>query len=1117
MDALARVIGPARLDPLEPEWVVVQGRGIERWLSLELAERLGLFAHARFPFPRHFLDSALGSVLGDPEEETAAWEPESLSWSIAEVLPTRLNESAFAPIHNYLAEADGEEKRLALARRVAETFDHYAVYRPEMVLGWESGRVGPTPEEAWQAALWRDLVARFGSGHVAARVRDLLEALQAGRRPGSALPDRICLFGLSTLPPLYVSALAGLAQCIDVHAFVMSPSREYWALVRSEREKRLAQRGIDTESESELYLDTPGPPLLASLGRVAREFQEILEDRTQYHEINEDFYREPSSDDATGATLLRTLQSDMLALRTRGGPDAEAPLISLDPADHSLSIHACHGPMREAEVLRDQLLDLFQRQPDLKPRDVVVMAPDPTRYAPFVEAAFSAAPAIPVSVADRGMGQTFPAVDAFTRILALLDGRLEAGPVLDLLNVDPVRARFGLTSEDESLLRAWIEASGIRWGINSAHRVREGQPDSDTNTWRFGLDRLFVGLAIEDAPDRLFADVVPVAGVEGAQTAALGRLASFTETLFSLQDRVREPRPVAQWVELLVQALDDLVMVDADAAHERTFVVDELEDLARAARVAHSTELVSFGSVRDEVGVRLARGGTTGGFVTGAVTICEMLPMRSIPFRVVALMGMNDGDFPRNRPRASFDLIGKARQLGDRSARDDDRQMFLEAILSARDHLLISYVGQDIRDNQSRPPSVIVEELLDGVARMVVSPGNSSNESASKSLDWVRERLVLRHPLQPWSPRYFSPDGDDPLFSYASGWREAAGRLVAPVLAPAVFLTEPLHGESETPQIVSIDDLCRYFAHPARFLANERLGLRLSEAEDLEADREPLDVEGLEGFAIGEELLARALEGRDLQSLRDRLIGQGRLPLGRSGRVVFDELVAEVEQMVDQVTELRAGGPLPIHSVNCQIELPTEQGAHLIRVVGSLADLYPGGRVIQRFAKLERPSEFAVWIEHLCLCLSAPADLPRTSHLVGRGGSALLAPEVRFSPVVDAAAVLADLLKVYCVGQLAPLPLFPKASRKFADTVRRKPEDPTARERALLDARDVFTKSEPLRAEKEGVYVRQFFAQGDPLAESFSVVGMEDAADFRFSRLAERVFGPLFAHRDTRR
>lgn len=1153
VDALGRVVGAPQDDAFAEACIVVQGRGIERWLSLELSERLGIFAHARFPFPRAFLQQALVAVTGDDAEAGAAWEPEALAWAIADLLPAHLTDPGFEPIRTYLAEAspsvrDGEapiaasplaerpnagardaglrdigsdEKLIALAARIAEAFDHYAVYRPEMVLAWEGGDDAATrrwagTDSAWQSILWRELSRRLGLGHVAARVRRLIDALDSGAQVGPQLPRRVCLFGLSTLPPLYVSAFSALGRQIDLHAFVLSPSREYWGWIRSERET-LKLRGHasghgdigEPHTAAELHIEE-GHPLLASLGRVGRDFQEILEERTDYHESDEDLYADPSdpaqATDAQGdrASLLHTIQSDILALRTRGGPNDVDPAVVLDRDDHSVAIHACHGPMREAEVLRDQLLDLFARDPSLEPHDVVVMSPDAALYAPFVEAAFApeaaGGPSIPVRAADRGARAAFPVVEAFGRILDVLGGRLAAGEVLELLAIECVRAHFGITAEDEGLLRAWIDRSGIRWGIDAEHRAREGQPRAVENTWRFGLDRLFVGMAIEDAPGRMFGDVVPQAGVEGGEAVTLGRLADLTEALFSLHVRAREPRPLAEWAELFSDALDRMIEVDGDRIHERSVVVEAIDDLARTANHAGHTGRVPLGAAREAVARFFDRAVTTGGFVTGAVTVCEMLPMRSIPFRVVALLGLNDEAFPRARRRPGFDLIGARRRPGDRSARDDDRQMFLEALLSARDHLLITYVGRDIRNNESKPPSVVIDELLDHVGRIVDTSGPP------------RERLVVEHPLQPWSPRYFEDsDPDARLFSYSAPWSAAARELAGPDAAPTLFVAEPLAspaaGSLEPDAELSLDALKSFFVAPARHFVRDVLGLRLEEAEEVGPEREPLDIEGLEAFGLGQEMLELALAGGDPAGTRRRFAGQGKLPLGEAGRAAHAELVAEVTAIAKRVLEARGGDALPL------ADLVLDCGG--VRVSGRVDGMFPGGRVAARFARLERPSELDVWISHLALCADTEAGRAEhiTSHLVGRASSRDAGHAV-FRDVAGAGALLADLVAIYRVGCTRPLPLFPSTSRRYAQIHGRSRDAPDREERAMLEAYAVYGESEPGRPESQDAYVRQLFANVDPLAPSHRPVGVADDATFGFGGLALRVFAPLLAHRE---
>jgi exodeoxyribonuclease V gamma subunit len=1119
VDVLTRIVARPPADPFEAERIVVQGPGMERWLSLELASRLGVFANARFPFPRAFLQEALTAVLGDAPDAGEEWEPEGLLWAVASLLPERLEDPRFGPIRRYLGDddEDGEDKAIALARRIAETFDHYAVHRPEMVAAWERGDDGATRrwagiESPWQPVLWRDLVARQGRGHWAARIERLVAALEAGDEMPGRLPSRASLFGLSTLPPLFVSAFAALSSRIALHAFVLSPSREYWGSIRSAREMLRERRraGPAADGDDALHLDE-GHPLLASLGRVGRDFQEILEERVDYHEADVDLYVDPA---ATGtSTLLHGLQSDILALRQRGEGADDAPPRPLARDDHSISIHACHGPMREAQVLRDRLLDLFAKDPGLAPHDVVVMAPDAGLYAPYVEAAFAAddegGQAIPVRAADRGARTVFPVVEAFGRVIRVLGGRVAASEVLDLIGTDCIRSRFGIDAEEEALLRAWIEESGIRWGIDARHREREGQPAAFENTWRFGLDRLFTGMAIEDRPGRLFVGVAPQPGIEGAEALALGRLAELTSTLFDLCERARGARPVAAWGKLFVEVLDRMVDAGGDAAHERQRVVDAIDVLVRGADRAGHRAPVGLGVVSDVLDAGLARSPAQGGFLTGAVTVCEMLPMRSIPFRVVCLLGMNDKAFPRVASRPGFDLIGARRRVGDRSSRDDDRQLFLEALLSARDRVILTYVGRDIRDNEKLPPSVVVDELLDHVGRAACPV---DDDACGRALfdekgpgAWARVRLVIEHPLQPWSPRYFADDRPEaPLFSYSAAWATAARELAGPGAARRPFVAEVLADPAEPDDTVRLEDLQAWLRHPARFLVRDVLGIRLESVEDVRPDREPLEIEGLEAFDIGAELLEDAIAGLDPMAAYPRMAARGRLPLGEAGRAAHAEIAGEVRVLARLAEEACAGEGLgPV-----EVDLPCAG----VRITGRLDGLHPGGRVVHRYAKLGQPAELEAWIAHVVLCAVAPEGVSPCTHLVGRRGDDG-ARAVRFDPVERPLERLAELVSIYRAGRTRALPLFPRTSRKYVTVLLRPASDDEARARqALLDAYEAFEGTRAARPEAGDPYVRQLFDGLDPLSDAGATVA-DDAADLGFRALARRVFEPLLAAR----
>jgi exodeoxyribonuclease V gamma subunit len=1071
VDALAAVVAAPPDDPFAAEAIVVQGAGMARWLGLELARRFGVWANPGFGFPRGLIEQAAQAVLGDDDAAAARFEPDTLRWAIAALLPSGGSEakSPLARLFHrgeagaYLMDDVGGGRRIALAGRLADLFDQYAIFRPDLVHGWERG----ADAGDWQAELWRALVARHGRAHPAARVAALLAALQAERAPAAPFPRRISLFGLSTLPPLYVQVLVALARHVELHVFLLSPSDAYWGDLATKRESLRARAGgLDAEA---LHLDD-GHPLLASLGRLGRDFQQVLESRADYEDAA--CYVEPG--DGSG---LAQLQSDILALRSR----TPAERAAWRKGDDSIAIHACHAPMREVEVLHDQLAALFHRDPSLAPHDVIVMAPSIDAYAPLLDAVFTSPdrPQIPFRIADRPARATHDAIDAFLRALELVPGRLPAPAVLDLIGLEPVRARFGIAAEGLDRVRRWVQLSGIRWGADAAHRVDEGQPACAQNTWRFGLDRLLLGVALPDA-DRLFADTLPYTEIEGDDAALLGRFVSFVETLLRAHRELAAPRSVEAWRGVLGGLLGGLIAVAPATEHEHEQILAVLADLAARAAAGGFAGELDLDTMRRLLADGLERGGAPRGFLTGAVTCCQMVPMRTIPFRVVCLLGLSDGAFPRSRRPLGFDLMARRPRVGDRSPRDDDRYLFLEALLAARERLLITYVGHSVSDNTPLPPSAVVDELLDAVDASCETPTGA------------RAALVADHPLQPFSPRYFQ-SGDDGarLRSYAHSQFRGAEALLREPQRVSPFVAAPLSAAPDT--VVDLEELVACLTHPARWFLRRRLNLYLDDRDGLLDDREPGELDHLERWAIGDRLVGYASRGAAADAGLPLLRGEGLLPLGAPG----DQLVAKIEPLAAAIAaDVAQRRP---------DALPVDLSIDGWRLTGALADLGPRGLLAAQYSKVGNHRELAAWVRHLALSALQPGAV---SLLVGRGDGEEPV-RIELAAVGDPRSLLAELLALYRQAHVQPLRLFKYASRAYADL---RVGKLAAHDKAFEAARKKFVggDDEFSYGDLDDVYVAQLW-QHEP---ETALGGGEDADSF--AALAARVFGPLLAHRRLR-
>jgi exodeoxyribonuclease V gamma subunit len=1069
MEALAELLAEAlrepQASPLAPEIVGVQSRGMERWVAMALARHNGVCANVRFPFPNALLDEVFHRLTpGAPE--ASGPDPEALAFRLMRLLPRELGRPEFAGLRAYLSQDPHQLKLYQLSRRLADLFDQYAVFRPAMLLRWEAGRIDPDPTERWQARLWRALIAEAPGAHRARLTLGAIAGLRAGEACSECLPERIALFGISFLPPFYLECFEALSRVVRINLFLLNPCREYWGEIVSEKEiRRIEERHPGAAlSGADFHLER-GNRLLASLGALGRGFFETV---AGLGAVQTERFDEPG-----GETALERLQADVLNLRDGRGSAGEAHA----PApDESIRIHSCHGPMREMEVLHDQLLAAFEQDPRLRPVDVVVMAPDIGVYAPYISAVFGAPEEererIPYSIADRGPAGGDPVAAALLALLDLKGSRLGAAEVMGLLELPAIRDRFELPEDRLPLIAHWVREARIRWGEDERSRAALGLPGHGGNSWRSGLQRLVLGYAMPARDGRLFEGILAFDDIEGGPAWVLGNFMEFTDRVFELVRRLARPQTLVEWRRTLLDVLADFVAGPAETAPESRRIQRLLDELGGLEPEARFGAPVTLEVVRGFLSARLDRERIGHGFLSGGVTFCALLPMRSIPFQVVCLIGMNHDAFPRIQQPLSFDLIARNPRPGDRSRRNDDKYLFLEALLAARKRLYISFVGQSIADNSSLPPSVLVAELIDVVANGYAAQGEAGRPPAP---------LVTAHRLQAFSRAYF--EERTALFSYSRvnllACSGAGNRR-----PPPPFFERPLPCEDEAAgREVGADDLCAFLSHPAGFLVRQRLGIRLSGGgEPTLEEREPFVLDPLSAYRIGQSLLERHLAGQDPAALFECLRAGGDLPHGRVGEYLFARLNAQVAQFAARV--------LPVLPTGAAEIVEIERAIGGFRLNARLS-AHPGhGCVKLRYAKVAAKDFLRAWIDHLYLSLGESGRAPRRSLLIGRDCAWAL------GRVETAPEVLAGLLSLYRRGLTQPIRFFPETSLAWFLRAGRVPGDERG---ALAAARQRWVGGDYVVGESADPYHRLCFGQTEPLDEEFT-------------ETARAVYGPLFDH-----
>lgn len=1025
------------LGALEQETILVQSNGVAEWLKIALAEEMGVCAATRVALPARFLWEAYRGMLGRERVPTRApFDKDPLTWRLMRLLPALVEDASYAPLKQFLG--DGcPERRLQLAERLADLYDQYQVYRADWLADWEAGRdqlrraVGDPaplgPDLKWQACLWREIHASLPpeqrvSGRASIHAQ-FLAAIDSGREPASSLPRRVILFGMSTLPYQTLQAIAALSRHTQVLFAVPNPCRFYWGdiiegreLLKAARRRQQPRGGLELASVPVEELHMHSHPLLASWGRQGRDFVRMLDEfdggeGSRYENLRVDLF-----DESEGESLLQQVQVAVRDLL----PPGEHPQTPPPREDRSIEFHITHSVQREVEVLHDQLLSWFAQDPSLRPRDVVVMVPDIDVFSAAVHAVFdqhrrSDPRHIPFEIGDVRDRSVNPLLVALEWLLRLPQQRCRQSEVRDLLDVPSVAGRFGLAPEDLPILGRWIEGSGVRWGLDREHRAGLGLASvGEQNAWIFGVRRMLLGYA--SGAGRSFGDIEPYAEVGGLDAALAGSLAQFIESLLHWRAELVQSRTPAEW-GAAARGLLAAFFHPGDEKDRLTLAQlnEALQCWLETVDNAEFAEPVPLSVMRESWLSQLDQPTLNHQFVSGGVTFCTLMPMRAVPFRVVCLLGMNDGDFPRRAQQADFDLLalpGMARP-GDRSRRDDDRYLMLEALLSARDKLYVSWVGRNVRDNSEQPPSVLVAQLRDYLR-------NGWNLDLSER--------TTEHALQPFSRRYFERGG---LLTYAGEWRNAHGEGEAETDAVAGAADALPPYEMEPGFVLKLGELAAFLRQPARYFFRRRLGVVFADAAVVGEDEEPFSLDALERFFIEDHLLDDSGPAEQPHEVRaalnaraERMAREGVLPIGLLGRQWQQELVEGLVPVRTAWLELGARFPqaAPKRAVSLGLDAGGSEGLVLddwidrLRTDGTQTAwlMQVSSKVLDREGRPRGDKLIGAWLRQLA---AAAAGAPVAGHLVARD-AILTMPALE---PTQAAATLHDLAALWRTNLDRPL------------------------------------------------------------------------------------------------
>lgn len=1119
--ALLERLRESPTSPFTSEEIVVASAAMRRHLELAITDRFGICANVQFSFLARWLWQQIAAVL--PDQGDGQTDSAVLAWRIHAALSDASFIANFPRLDNYLATADAV-MRFDLSTRIAGLFEQYGTYRPDWITHWSSGRLASigsasgsasgsesgsdsvdsaqAADQRWQAALWqRVTLTDKGSGNrpmSAALLADLRAALQTV--PLARRDNPIHLFGIPTIAPTHLAALRELASHRDINLYLFNPCQEYWFdVVDRARLSYLSLQG-DTQHHE------VGNQLLAAWGRQTQAQLDLLFETDATASVDDEAFVNNADD-----SLLAHLQNAVLQL-TELRPGS----IALDAEDRSIECHVCHSFTRELEVLQDQLLTLFAGSHPPVPSDIVILTPDLEQAAPLIDAVFGSVAKhrrIPYTITGRAATATNPVALALLELLTLAASRVTASAVLTLLHQPLIGARFHVTVNDLDLIRDWIDESGIRWGLDASHRAQCGLPADGACTFDDGMQRLFLGYALPARVDTPFAGLIPATSIEGSDPITLGRFWECMQLLSQLRQDLQTPRAAQEWHAFLTAVVDRFLIADRDHVEQFRQVQDALRELHEQLRRAEIDSLLASDVVQTALGALLDQS-ARGGVPTGSVTFSSMASLRGLPFPVICMIGMNDGAFPSTVRALEFDLMATAPRRGDRQRSADERNLFLDLILSARRQLYLSYCGRGIRDNAPLPPSVLVDDLLDYVVAAIATDANDN-----VALRTARARLVVDHPLQPFSQDYFTDPAhagrDTRLVSsndeYCAALQQAL--RMPPASGEALmesgtraddddvdpdadddlvqdpmpaFFTSPLPAPAPRWHNVTLEQLKTCMDNPSRYLLTERLGLRLREEDETLRDEETFVPDAKETHNLARRLLPLFDRGLSLEQIRTVAVAGNDVAPGPIGAHALDRLLGELHSFVASRSALQTCLCLPAHRAAIPIDLDGQNWM----LDGVFNDLRSTGLVRARFGNTRATDYLQAWIDHLLLNAALPDGVDGVTVGIFRDG------QFRYRPCPEAADIfLQQIMRLYRDGLCRPLHFFPKSAWAYI-----------RENRNLQAARKVWisSKNRPFGEDRDAAY-------------RLALRGIADPLDAAFVHCAELILAPMRAYLEDER
>ncbi|WP_234571740.1 exodeoxyribonuclease V subunit gamma [Rhodohalobacter sp. 614A] len=967
-----KLVDTAPDDPFVSQKVMVPNLDTARWFKLFAAQQNGIAANLECILPAEWFWRQIRKIYPDlPDLLPSDLQP--MKWALFELLSDVHSRTKFEILDRYIKSQPEERKTQAtfqLAGQIASVFDEYLVYRPEMILRWQRGRSGKA-DEKWQSELWRllnDFWKKSGDGDLKNRAELYEEVMRAFSKKELDVDDSLYILNPGLLPLPIVNMLKKTGEQSEVFVYQISVSKE----IRKNSNEIFQVFGRESTNEDQV-INILDP-------------NEVLE---LHSEIPDD-------------SILQQIQSDIFqgnSIRKFSENESEIG---------GIEIRSCHSSLREIEVLHQFLLEKFEENETLHPDDVLVVTPDLETYKPYIKAVFDQAeaglPQIPYHAGYSSRNSEAGIERTLLRLLSLVDSRFEFSDVIDLFMMKPVYQSFGISESDGNKLKRWIEENHVVWGLDARHRKEFDQPAEELQTWDSAIRRGWYGNLLGGKSGDSVNDLLLYQGIRTTNDQETwAAFSNYLSQLNNMRQEIKRKKRCSKWAEWLSSRMDSLFDAASLGSLEAQGIKRMIGQISEQSEIAGCEQEIPFSLFRSELSSMLDRHKASGALFTNGATFSSMVPVRSIPFKIIALIGLNESTFPRKQITPDFDLMAQNPLPGERNRKNEDRNLFLESVMAAGDVHYCSYIGQSQVDNEVIPPSTIVGEWVDVL---------------SKTSGMDSKKIIKKEALSGFSPANFKSKK-----SFSGIYFQTARYMLDDEESVSgLKLSEPIPLE-EAEETIQLDDLIRFYSNPIQWFFRKRLEVSLREANH---GKDEFELDHLEKHILFQRVFGWVLDGMDDQKIQKYLVQSGAIPVGWSGERRVLELKRNVRSAI-AVMKDSGIHPKPGHY---QIHVAAGQS----QVEGSLMSYSDDQFVDINPSKFSGKIAIDSWIRHLCGSLAESFE-ERKSILfceLKDGDS----KKIVFKPVPKPDAILSGLINFYHEGLIRPQTFFPKTLYAFEERKR---------------------------------------------------------------------------------